>query len=776
MTDEAQSGPVAQPDEQQRAQAERWKRRLQYFGKAQDSDSKRWKKNRLHVNGEVGDDGESGLVRVNLIASVVNTIQPNIYAKAPEVSVQPEDRLDPAEYKEIRGFARTLEMALNRYAVRGGKLKTRGKEAVRSSLTSTTGWVKVIFQRDKREDPLVRNRLNDTLDNVQNLERLLRETEDEGQCAQYEAKMAELKQQAEALRSRVEVTVSEGIVIDNVLPEHILILDKSVQTIDEYGQASAIAHGVFMTVAAYKAQFKKDPPKKATRYRLGESEDGAADAAAQKGLDPDDALVLVWEIWSKDDLTVYTQCDGAGEYCRDPYQPQALGEQWYPMFPLQLWRVHGYLYARTLVDNLIELVDEYNTRRTTAAEHRRKNMPVRLINKASGITDQEITNINARSASTDVLGITADPSQPLGNQIGQLEEIQYNPAMYDTSDILRDVEMVSGAQDASRGGVNKAKTATEAEIMSMGMQSRTGEQLDTIEDWLTAILQYCAQLLLQNMTPEQIKAAFGESAVWPQLSKKELFQQVNVLIRAGSTSKPNKMRERDQWLQFMPQMQEAVQRISELQANGQVQLADALVKMLDETLRRFDERMSIKEFLGGDEDDEEGGTGGPEQMLAMARKKIEELTAQAQEALDARTAELDKREEAVSSGETDLAIDRIQFAADQKVAAAEKGFDEALRRIQDERAAERLQQPAAVAAAPGAMQATPQMPAGEPVPEAPSVIEVSLDSLINGQVDLAHRMDRLLEVNAAPRRTTLIRDELGRPAESISVPDLEQSP
>lgn len=673
----APADPV--PDEQAKAQAQRWKKRIKHFAAQLDEHVTRWKRNRKAVNGELHDDGGPDLVRVNLAASIVNTIQPNIYAKAPEVSVQPEERVSQGDYAGTKDFARTLELVLNRYAIRGANLKARGKEAVRSSLTCTTGWVKVIYQKDKREDPLVRNRINDAQDNIQRVEQLVRETADEGQCAEYEAKMAELRQQLEAMQAQLEIVVSEGVVIDNVAAEHILILDASVKSIDEYDQASAIAHGVFMTVGAYKANFGgKEPPKKATRYStLDRTDDDASDMRQRNGMDPDDELVRVWEIWSKDDLTVYTQCDGADEYCRPPYQPQTLGARWYPFFPLQLWRVNGYLLARTLVDNLIELVDEYNTRRTVAAEHRRKNLPVRLLNRASGISNAQITAINTRGAGTDIIGVDADPNVPLANQLGSLPEIPYNPAMYDTNDILRDVEMVSGAQDASRGAINKAKTATEAEIMSAGMQSRTAEQLDTIEDWLTAILTYCSQLLLLNLTPQQVQGKFGQDAVWPELSKKELFEQVMVTIRAGSTAKPNKMRERDQWLQFMPQMQEAVMKIAELRNAGHDDMADAIIKLLDETLRRFDERMSIAEFVPGQGQDGEPGKPDMQKMLTAVKQKVAELVKQAEEQMAAQRGELAKREADAAKRDTDLRVREIEQKAAEDVAALRSQYQDA---------------------------------------------------------------------------------------------------
>jgi hypothetical protein len=100
------------------------------------------------------------------------------------------------------------------------------------------------------------------------------------------------------------------------------------------------------------------------------------------------------------------------------------------------------------------------------------------------------------------------------------------------------------------------------------------------------------------MPEAMIKQHFGPESVWPTLTKKELFDMVNISIRAGSTSRPNKMRERDQWLQLMPIIQETMEKVMLAQAQGQAQVAEPMTALLDETLRRFDEKLSAKEILG----------------------------------------------------------------------------------------------------------------------------------------------------------------------------------
>lgn len=153
------------------------------------------------------------------------------------------------------------------FLVKDAKLKARGKSAVRGSLTSTIGWVKVVYQIDKRDDPIVRQRINDTQDNVERIKLLIEETKmDGGECADHEAKLFELKQQVDALQKKVEVVIAEGLVVDVLSADDVIILDASCRDIDDFMQASAIAHKIKMTVGAFKTQFGMEPPKGAKKY------------------------------------------------------------------------------------------------------------------------------------------------------------------------------------------------------------------------------------------------------------------------------------------------------------------------------------------------------------------------------------------------------------------------------------------------------------------------------------------------------------------------------
>jgi len=659
---QADDSKLEAQNQTERAHAKRLLKRISSFERELKERGKSWSKARQYANSgndEDKDDGEGGLVRVNLIGSVVDTLLPSIYAKAPEIAVTLDDKINSSEYGLYQKFSQTMQDALNVFMVKEAKLKARGKSAVRTAITTTIGWTKIVFQKDVREDPVIRGRINDTQDNIERIKTLIKETNQEGgECAEHEAKLFELQQQTESLQSEIEVVVSEGLVIDSVAAEDIIILDASCRDIDDFDQASEIAHRIYMSVETFKTQFKIDPPKNARMYK---SSTGDSDLTSYE-VDGDDKLVVVYEVWSHKDLTVYTLVDGCHQYIRKPYQPKMLGQRWYPFFALQLRRVTGIKYPLSLVELLIELQDEYSTRRTNAAEHRKKNIPVRLLNKASGITDEEVSNIANRSITTDVIGVTMDRSEPLQSQLGSLPEIPYNPQMYDTADIMRDIEMVGNTQDASRGAINKAKTATEAEIMSMGMQTRTSESIDVIEDWLTEQSIYSAQLLLQHVSPEQIKERFGEDAVWPTLTKREMFAMVNISIRAGSTARPNKIRERDQWIQVMPIIQSALEKVMLFRQQGAHDMVETTIKLMDETLKRFDERMDAKALLGikDKNDGEEVKDNG---INPEAQAQMQQLQQQ--------TAAIEQRKAMIDEQERNLDNERIKFEAERRVAEAE---------------------------------------------------------------------------------------------------------
>lgn len=661
-----------QTSDQQKAMARKWGKRLDRALKERQESKleKRLKKLRRYVRGEEGDDGEKGLVRTNIIHANFAAILPQVYAKNPEIAVTPSEAASDDRYAWVTPFCKTMQAVMNRVFVEDGKLKQRAKAAIRSAMTTGFGWAKLSWQKDIRRDPLINNRIADTQDNLQRVRKLLADIrEGDGGKDDLEAKQGELEQQLKALQEQAEVSVTEGIVVDRLLTEDMFILDDTLFEFDGYEQAEALAHRVWMTCEQYEETFGKKPPKTASKYGTDKREASGGNTVADQN---DVRLVAVFEVWNRRDNTVYTLCAGADEWAREPYVPEVLGKRFYPFFALAFNPVDGRVEPVSDTEMLIELQDEYNTTRTNFAEHRRENLPVRVYRKGGALTDNDVAAL-ANRQSNQWVGIEGDPMTPVQNDIAILPNPPVDPATYDVSPILRDAEMVMGAGDAAKGTINKAKTATEAEIMAMGLQSRVAERQDVVEDWIADMARFAAELCLQELTPQQVQRIAGKDAVWPQMSRAQVFDIVHVQVRAGSVGRPNKAREREQWAQMLPQIQQAIQQTIEARAAGQNDLADTIMKLMEETLRRFDERIDIEQFMPPRE--EEGAA--PAQIPPEVQQQMQ----QAQEAMQAMQQEIERLAQIAEGKAEEAAIARERLAFDQ----AKAGEEIAARREDSER-------------------------------------------------------------------------------------------
>jgi len=668
-----------QATDQDKALARRWGARLDRALREQRAakTESRVKQLRRYVRGDVGDDGKPGLVRTNIVHANFAAILPQIYAKNPEIAVTPSDAADERVYGWLDGFCQTLEAVLNRVLIVDARMKKRAKSAIRSAMTTSVGWVKLTWQKDLRRDPLIDSRIADTQDNLQRMRSLLADLDAQDESrGELEAKEAELAQQIAALREQAEVTMASGVVLDRVLTEDIFLLDDTLFDFDGYEQADAIAHRVWMTTDRYRDVFGRDAPKSANRYGKDRRETG------QSVLPGDDSrveLVAVFEVWDRTSGTVYTLCAGTetDAWAREPYRPEVSGERFYPFFALAFNPIDGSPQPLADAELLTELQDEYNTTRTNFAEHRKENLPVRCYRRGGDLTDADVTRLVNRKSNTWI-GLEGDPSQPLTHDIAILQNPPVDPGTYDVSPILRDAEMVLGAGDAAKGTINKAKTATEAEIMAMGLQSRIAERQDAVEDWISEMAQYAAEMCLLELTLPQVQRIAGPEAVWPQMRKEEVFGLVNIGIRAGSTGKPNKNREREQWAQMLPQIQQAVLQISQMRQAGHDDMAETMLKLLEETLRRFDERIDIEQFIPARTTDEEAAPAEP-QMPPELVQQIQQM----QLAVQQLQAENEKLKAVAQGKAEESALARERLAFDQTRASEEI----AMRREDSERQA-----------------------------------------------------------------------------------------
>jgi hypothetical protein len=586
--------------------AKKWSQRIARARQHWDKFHKRVRHNRETVAGfNWGADPKTKefyKLRANLIQGTITAVLPNIYARNPEISAIPLYKAD-----NLKRFCKTLETVTNRHLEKAD-LKGRAKAAVRSALTASFGTVKVMYQRDIKRDPIIQSRINDTQDNILEVERLMADIQDPGQRGDLDAKKAELEQLMAALNEQVEVTAAEGLVVDRVMTENLLI-DPSVCEFWDYRDADWIAQIIPMKKSQAEATYKVKLDTAMSYSETGQfnAKDGRF-ASASASLD-EDRQIAILEIWDKVTQRVYTVAEGCDYWLREPYSPPKAGERWLPFFLLPFQVVDGQFVAPSLVDLTEKLQEEHNEARDRFNQHRNLCLPGWMA--GADISEKSIR----RYSDSDVGEITIIDTEgkPLNQVIMPRQHPPIDPAVYDTSAVRYDWEQVTGLQDAARSTVVKAKTATEASILQQSLSGRVSEFRDQVEDWLQEIAQYAAQILLMELTPPQVERIMGPLEMqmiesgglrmqvpikhydWPELERERVFDMVEMKIRAGTTGAPDKLEQQESWGKVLPIVQGLVTQIMQVQASGMD--AEPLVNLLRETLKRFDERLDVEQFI-----------------------------------------------------------------------------------------------------------------------------------------------------------------------------------
>jgi hypothetical protein len=612
------------PTQDSQALQQKWTARIAHARAHWDSFHKRVRHNRNTVAGFNWNADPTGKdfygLRANLIHGTISAVLPNVYARNPEISTSPTHT-----GADLKLFCKTLDKVTNR-ALEKAQLKNRAKSTVRAALTCSIGILKVMYQRDVSQDAYIQSRINDAQENLLAIDALTADLADGQQQEQHAAKKAELEALIQSLQEGAEVEVAEGLVIDRVLTENLLI-DPSICEFWDYLDADWICQIIPMKRAQAEALYKRNLSN-AKIYQPGQSEGAHRRAKrlasmqlnAGSALVSDDQQIAVLEIWDRTSQRIYTMVEGSTEWLREPYAPARAGGRWYPFFLLPYQVVDGQFVGPSLVDLTERLQDEHNEARDRFNQHRDLCIP-------GWVASSDINEKTIKKHSDSRFGeitIVDTEGKPLNQVIIPRGHPKIDPIVYDTSAVRYDWEQVTGLQDAARSTVVRPKTATEANILQRALSGRVFEFKDQIEDWLQEIAQYSAQLLLQELTKEQVERYMGAPITktvvindklttviektydWPTLSKDRIFDMVDLRIRAGTTGAPDGIEDKEGWLAVLPMITNLSILMQNLQAKGMDY--EHIRNLLQETLLRYDDRIDSNLFIPNIERQTDGYT------------------------------------------------------------------------------------------------------------------------------------------------------------------------
>ncbi len=674
-TDNAPKGPAQstdrtqdnfEPTEDEKKVVDNWLQRAQ---RAEDRTStKAWREGleklrKFERGGQTVDDKKS---TTNMIYATLAAQIPKLYAKNPAIAVSPTDAVPEAELGKVKRFAATGEKVLRKMLVEEGKLKKRAKANIRSTSVTSYGVVKMVYQSEYRGDPVTVRRIEDTQDNLARVEKLVAELKKSDDPSELAKKRDELAANLKSLTSKNEVRLFKGFVVDRVKSEDFLLLDDNVAEFDEYVDAEALGHKVWMTVGNAKTFFKVNPHG-ATRYNRPR-----VDATSAKDETPtEEQYICVVEVWDKKNGVVRTTAKGMNRWLREPYAPEHTPMRWYPFYVLGFNLTESEWLPLSDVEMLMGLQEEYDRTRKNYRDARKKAVPVLIFRKGGELTEPDIKKIVDRG-NEDTIGVEGNPAVPLTQDLLWFAGAQIDPQAYDVSIIRNDMDIVSGSTDASRANLIQPKTATEAEIMADAMESRLGERRDTHEDLLSEMGEAALEICLRDMNKSEVQQIAGADAEWPDTEQgvETVFRQVSVKVRAGSSGKPNQAREREQWGQLMPIITNTMKEVGELRANGHFDQAEASLELLRETLRRYDEHLDIDAIIPPTQKDKDGKPMANQQAAAelmQCKQALQQCQEQVQQLTDENTKLKAGEQSKLAQTEAD---ERVKTAA----AEADAGF------------------------------------------------------------------------------------------------------
>ena len=545
------------------------------------------------------------LIKGNLIHATLQGLLPHIYAQNPEIKIRSKELVEPEGYDYRPGdlFAQTSELVLN-HCLEEANLKRIAKQVLRSCMTSKVGIVKVTYQRDYFTDPLVSRQLKDAQDSLARMQDDIKRLTEEGS---YEGDRDELVEEITniigGLESQVEVMQREGLNLGFVRPEDFR-MDTALDSLQDYEAAQWMANVTWMTPsqAMDRFQLTKDQIGEYVIYKRTAhgiqnrlSKDDMVGYSYDQNEDVNLALA-VWEYWDNTTQTVYTWIEGGKAWIKDPFHPNKMGADFFPFFILGLNWIDGEEWPIAETELLMALQDEYNTIRTQMAKHRELSAPF-FVADASRVNYEDIEVFS--NAQIGEIALINASGTGVNNVFQPATPPPMNPIVYDTAPIRSDMEWISGLGDAQRGGIQRAKTATEANIQNEGLATRIQEKVDQVEGWLHKIARYSLEILVQEMSVEMVFQIAGPRAFWPQLmeGKQDLYRNINVVIKDGSTGMPDENAERMRWVEVMPIIMQNLQMIQAMRQMGMPDQFNPYIQLLEETLKRFDERIEIGKFL-----------------------------------------------------------------------------------------------------------------------------------------------------------------------------------
>ena len=463
-------------------------------------------------------------------------------------------------------FGKTLEILFSNQMNEQKPLvfKTGLKQLVRRTCVACVGYVELAFQRQTGPRPGLEEQLADSRQRLDHLNALA-EQQAEGEMDDDAAERAELEQSIAALQAEPEIVLREGLIFDYPRATRV-IPDKRCTLLTGFVGAHHLTVEYIYTCEEVKELFGVDLSGSAsyTAYKVdGERQESTVNDVPDDNAVPEmqqptgkkQGLVCVWKHYDKASGLVYYLADGCKVWLRPPAAPDVFVEDFWPVYALVFNETESEneLFPPSDVELMLDMQREHNRSRQGMREHRHAARP-RWVAGKGAFGSEEDPNVIGNLQPLQMATVNMSPEQKIQDimQVVPVPGVDMN--LYATEPYFGDLQLVVGAQESQFGGVSKA-TATESAIAANSTALTDSSSIDDLDAFLSVVARAGGQILMREMSEEQVKKIVGVGAVWPQMSLADIAGEVYLEVAAGSTGKPNQAVEVNNWKILGPLLQ-----------------------------------------------------------------------------------------------------------------------------------------------------------------------------------------------------------------------------
>ena len=495
-----------------------------------------------------------------------------------------------ARRRDIQRLGKTLETLYDYFTreLQPVTFKTALKQMVRRACTTGVGYIEIGFQREYGRSEAHASQIADARARLDHL-RALAERQSAGEIDATRGEIFELERSLQDLTAQPEIVLREGLVFD--FPDSTRVIpDRLCKNLVGFQGARRLtieyeytADRVFEIFGVKLPGFSSDAPAPAHDHSEDDGGDTLLDLRPETdGAPGGKAPVRVWKHYDVASGLVYFVAENYDKFLKEPSSPDVFVESFWPVYALVLNETEDEEELFPLSDArlLLHQQAEYNRARQGQREHRRAARP-RFVASRGTLDEDAIVKLQGAKPFEVVL-VNKDPQAKIGDLLEAVRIPGVDPNLYETGQIMSDMEIVAGTQEAQLGAVSKS-TATESAIAANSAASADGSAIDDLDALLTVVARASGQILLKEMSEEKVKEIVGPGAFWPQLTLAEIAGEIYLDVEAGSTGKPNRAVEIDNWVKMFPALSQTPGIAPEWLAK--------------ETIRRLDDKTDMTEAL-----------------------------------------------------------------------------------------------------------------------------------------------------------------------------------